>query len=167
MLERLDDPDLLAHAAAVVTDRATEGPRVELQALAQLGAANGRPAGELGEVVEVALASEAVIQRDAAGQVPDPAADGDAVARGVQPEDGRPAGGRVQVPQQQPDEGALAGAVRPEKPEDLSFADLEGDVVEGADRAGVTQAARLVVLGEPLCGDCGHGPKARPSADHQ
>ena len=161
VLERLDDPDLLAHPAAVVADRPAEGPRIELEAVAQLGAADRWPAGELGKVVEVALAGEAVVQRDAAGEVADPAADRDAVAGRVEPEDRRPAGRRVQVAEQQPDERALARAVGAEEAEDLALADLEGHVIERPDHARVGAAAtRRVVLGEPLGGDRGHRPKA-------
>ena len=76
VLQGLDDPELLAHAARVVADRPAQGPGVELEAVAQGGAPDGRPAGEIGEVVEVALAGQAVVERDAARQVPRPGADG-------------------------------------------------------------------------------------------
>ena len=83
-------------------------------------AADRRPAGERGEVVEVALAGEVVVERDPAGQVADRAADGDAVADDVEPEHAPAPGRRVEVAQEQADERGLAGAVRPQEAEDLA-----------------------------------------------
>ena len=149
VLQRLDDPELLAHASRVVADRPAERSRIELEAVAQRRAPDGRPAGEVGEVVEVALTRQAVVERDAAGQVAGVGADGHGLGDDVPPEHSRRPGRRVQEPEQEPDEGALAGAVGPEEPEHLARADVERDVVERRDRRAAMPQPAAVVLGQP------------------
>ena len=128
-------PDLLAHPPRVVADGAAERSSGQLQAVEQLGATGRRPAGQLAEVVEQALAGQGVVQGDAAGQVADPPPDLDAVADDVPAQDRRGPGRRVEIAEQQPDRGRLARAVRAEEPEDLALADADRQVVEGPDVA--------------------------------
>ena len=51
-------------------------------------------------------------------------------------------GGRVEEPEQQADERALARAVGPEEAEDLALADVERHVVERPDRAAAVPGRR-------------------------
>jgi hypothetical protein len=150
----LHDADLLAHAARVVPDRPPEGPLRQLERVAQGRAPDRGPPGERREVVEVADAREVVVERDAAWQVPHAPPDCDGRPHDIQVEDRRGAGRRVQVPQQQPDERALAGAVRAQEAEDLALPDLERQVVEGADGP--------VVLRQAAGGDGAHGQPRSP-----
>ena len=116
VLQRLDDPQLLAHATRVVANRPAERPGIELEAVTQGGAPDGRTAGEVGEVVEVALARQPVVERDASRQVAGVGADRHGLSDDVPAEHARRSGRRMQETEQEPDEGALAGAVGPRKP---------------------------------------------------
>ena len=154
MLEGLHDADLLAHPPGVVADRAAEDAIGQLELLADGGATDRRPARERGEVVEEAQARQPVVERDPARQVAAPPADGDAVADDVEPEHTPSPGGRVQVPQQEADQGRLARPVGPQEPEDLALPHVQGHVLEGVHAP--------VVLGQALHRDRAHGRKATP-----
>ena len=141
VLKRLDDADLLAHAARVVADEPFQGGRRQFQPIAQLAAPHRRTAGQLGEVVEQPFSAERVVERDAARQVADAATDRDAVAHDVEAEHASTAGGRMQKPEQQANRRALPGSVRAEEAEDLALAHDEIERFERSD-------FMAVVLGE-------------------
>jgi hypothetical protein len=63
------------------------------------------------------------------------AAGADRVGRDVHARDGGPAPGELHAGGEDADGGGLAGAVRPEEPEDLTGGDGEADPVDGVDRA--------------------------------
>ena len=153
VLERLDDADLLAHAAGVVAHRPLERPAGQLQPVDQLRAQRRRPPVQPGQVVEHLLAGQRVVQRDAAGQVASRRANGDAVADDVVAEHAPLAGGRMQEAEQQPDGRRLARAVGPQEAEDLAFANVDREVVQGAHDlvpAARGKASLAVVLGQTL-----------------
>jgi hypothetical protein len=99
VLQRLDDPDLLAHAPGVVADRPPQRRRRHLEPLAELGLPGRRPAGELAEVVEQVLPGHRVVERDAARQVARPGPDRDGVANDVEAHDGAAAGAGMEEAQ--------------------------------------------------------------------
>ena len=84
-------------------------------------------------------------QRELAGQIAHPAADGHRVAPAVETEHGRRARGRMQQVEDRADERGLARAVRPEEPEDLAGRDLQ---VDRFDAAGLP-----VALGQAVSAD--------------
>src|SRR5690606_28338019 len=129
------DADLLAHAARVVTNAAAEIGLWHLESLDELVASEGCAALEAGKIVEDLRAGHRVIERDPAGQVPGPCANLDRLTDDVQAQDGREAGGRVEEPEQRPDQRRLAGAIRPQEAEDLALANVERHAVEGGDGA--------------------------------
>ena len=103
----------------------------------------------------MALARQPVVERDAAGQVADVGADGDRLRDDVPPEDLRSAGRRMQEPEQQPDERALAGAIGSQEAEHLAGADVERDVVQRGDHRAAVPRPAAVVLGQPARRDRG------------
>ena len=108
-------------------------------------------------LVDLALHLTEQMQRLGAGQrrpqaclarnIRQPSMGGDRVATAVQTEDLRPAGTRVDQPEQEPDRRRLAGAVRAEYAEHLTGRNLEVEVTQRGDVA--------VVLGQPESADCG------------
>ena len=169
VLQRLHDAELLAHPPAVVADRAGEIAGGQLEAVDHARAPARRPAVEGSEVVEELRAGHRVVQRDAAGQVADAAADGHAVRLRVEAEDAG-AAGRVgcRNPRRSRMQVALAGPVGAQEPEDLARPDREVDVVEGRDRPAAVprqpgpEAPGEIVLREPARLDDAHGPEATP-----
>ena len=133
VLQRLDDADLLAHAARVVADEPLQRRTRQLQPVAQLAAPHRRTAGQLAEIVEQPLARERVVERDAAGQVADPATDRHAVAHDVEAEHAAAARGRMEKPEQEADRRALPGSVRTEEAEHLALTDDEIERFERSD----------------------------------
>src|SRR5207249_12224491 len=82
-----------------------------------------RHAVDAAEEVNVLLDREVIVERELLRHVPDVAANGLGVARDVVSADSGAAARRAEQPAENPDRGGLAGAVRPEKSEDLACAD--------------------------------------------
>ena len=137
VLQRLDDADLLAHAARVIADQPLQRGRRQLQPLAQLAAPDGRTAGQLAEIVEQPFSGQRVVERDAAGQVADPAPDRHGVADDVEAEHAAVAGGWMQESEQQPDGRALPCSVGTKEPEHFALADDEIERFQGANLVAV------------------------------
>src|SRR5688500_17244763 len=91
-------------------------------------------------------------ERVVLGHVADELADLRPVRPHVQVEDGGGAAGRLDQPQQDLEQRALARAVRADQPDDPRL-DLEGEAIERGDGA--------VALGEPRQGDQCHAPTLR------
>ena len=150
VLERLDDADLLAHAARVVADRPAQRRVVELEPVEQLGAAGRRPARTARPSSSSSRSPVSVVpERDAARQVARLAADLDRVAVDVEAEDRRAAGRRVEEAEQQPDRRRLAGAVRARgtrrsRPRSTAIVEVgQGRRrLRGRDRSGRSRASR-------------------------
>src|SRR5262249_50934755 len=81
-------------------------------------------------VAEVIDGGHLIVEADGVGHVADPTLDRKRLARGVEAEHAHVAAGNVGKPQQHQDRRRLAGAVRPEQPEDLTATDGEGDVID-------------------------------------
>jgi hypothetical protein len=141
--ERLNEAELLPVPLGQAPDLAAQ---VQLQAFGQLiNAGTSDAAAEVGEIGQQLPAGLAAVDDELAGEVPDPTAQGDAVAPGVDPQDGdAPAGGSDQV-QQQPDGGGLAGTVGAQEPIHLAAMHLQ---IQPGQTAGAA-----VSLDEPLGGD--------------
>ncbi len=130
--EHGNDPDLLAVAPRQLPD---PDRRVELEALGQLPPGIGRQSPQRGQVAELLgrgqLTEVARLARQE-GEVamhigrPQPA---------VEPIDLGPAGRRPEEPEQAPDGGRLARAVRTEEAEDLALIDRQVDLLDPASRA--------------------------------
>jgi hypothetical protein len=115
--ERLHDPDLLAIAPRELPDRTVEH---HLEPLTQRAAKRGGRVAQANERVELLTCGEAVCEPQIAREVAHLPARRDPVSAAVQAEHDRPARGRPDQVEQQPDRRALAGAVRPEEAEDLA-----------------------------------------------
>ncbi len=131
VLERLDDAELLAHAARVRPHRSTQGGLAQLEAVGQVGPQRGRSPGEGGQLVEQPLPGEAVPERDPAGQIADAPTDLHRIALDVATQDRGTPRGRVEESEQQSDGGRLAGAVGAEEAEDLALVDRDVEIDEG------------------------------------
>ena len=89
---------------------------------------------ELGEVAQVVERREPLVQPAVAAEdVPDPLAHPVRVVDDVASEDERLPRRRDQQRDQHLDRRRLAGAVRPEQPEELALLDLEADAADGLD----------------------------------
>ncbi len=91
----------------------------------------GRPR-RLGHVVELLARGQLSEVGRIAADVGEPDVGRRGLAPAVVAKDGRPAGGRSQEAEQDPDRRGLAGAVRAEEAEDLAFVDLEIHVLDAA-----------------------------------
>ncbi len=140
VLEGDDEGDLLLVALAVLLELAR---RVEVEALDEAGLVGGvDAAAQVGEVLQVLAARQAVVEGELAGQVADPPVDRHRVgARRDAEHPGRPRGRPDQV-EEGPDRRRLAGAVRPQEPEDLPLGNGEIDLDD--------PAVAAVALGELL-----------------
>lgn len=85
---------------------------------------------EAGEQLDVLAPGQGPVGGQLLRQVADRAADGHPVTRHVEAEDLDHAGPGREEGGDQPDRRRLPGAVRPEEPEDLSFDDVQVDVVD-------------------------------------
>jgi hypothetical protein len=90
------------------------------------------PAAKVAEVLDRLAAGQAVVQRELARDVADPAMDRDRVLRGLDLEHEGAAGCRADQVEQGPDRRGLAGAVGPEEAEDLALGDVEVDIDDAA-----------------------------------
>jgi hypothetical protein len=138
-LERRDQTELLH-----VTSRVGPAPqrRVELEPLDQGGPRRRVCAPmEASEQLEVLLAGQVRPHDEVARDARQSAVELGHVAPRVLPQDRGAAACRLQEPHQQTDRRGLAGAVRPQEPEDLAGAHLEREIEE---RQGPS-----VTLGQP------------------
>lgn len=131
MHECLDDSQLLPVSLRELPD----GPvGHDAEPLAELGSEPlVNSATQSREGVELLLACQAVREAKVAGEVADVLVRLHRSPPRVDPEHGRPAAGRADEPEQQPDRCALAGAVRPQVPEHLSLLDAQVEVADGDD----------------------------------
>ena len=122
VLEGLHDPELLAHAPAVVPDGPAAGPAsAELQAVEEPAAEHGRPAVERPQVVAAGRSRSSCRRGRSrrAGSRPGRGSPRRPAAR-VEAEDPGRSRGRVEEAEEEADAGALAGSVGTEEPEDLA-----------------------------------------------
>src|SRR6266550_4575169 len=147
MLKRHDQPDLLLVPLRVLLELAR---RVDIEAGDEIGlVCRVDAAAKIREVFDRLAAGQLVVEGELAWQVADPPMDRDGIGSRLDAEDRRPAAGRPEVVEQDPDRRRLPGAVRAEKAERLALVDLEVDIDDATVRA--------VRLGELLClDDRGH-----------
>ena len=87
---------------------------------------------QVAEVLERLSSGEPVVEGEFARQIPDPSVDRHRIDRRLDAEDEGFARGRSDEVQHRPDRRRLAGAVGPEKAEDLALFDLEVDIDDPA-----------------------------------
>ncbi len=126
VLERDDQADLLLVALRVLLEPPA---RVEVERLDQLGDVGlVHAAAQVAEVGDGLRAGQPVVQVELAGQIADPAMDRDRIGGRLDAEDLGAPGCRPDEVEQDAHRRRLAGAVRPEEPEDLALGDLEVEV---------------------------------------
>src|SRR5262249_43281013 len=145
--EGLYDADLALVAAGVLTKLAGG---IEAQTVNQLFEIRLVDAAtQMAEILEDLATGEVRIERQLARQITDNALDLHRLLPAIQIRDARCAGVWIEQRHQQANGRCLAGAVRPEKAEGLSFVDVECDVVDAP--------AAAVALGQPFgLDDCAH-----------
>jgi hypothetical protein len=133
--QRLRQADALNHALRVLAEaKAPLGvqPDVVKHARNPSGHVGPAQAEEAREVGEQLLAGEVIVEVGILGKKSDPGLHGRITDRPAQ-DPGRTGRG-IQQLHQQLERGALAGAVRPEKPEDFTLVDRQREAVEGTIR---------------------------------
>src|SRR4249919_2664629 len=151
MHECLDEPELLTVPLRELTNRSVESdaePLAELVAIVGVHA-SAQPC----EGVELLTTRQAIREPQISGQIADESTRRDPLRTSVEPEEGHTARGRMDQVEQEPDRGALAGAIRSQVSEDLTPCNAQIEVDERSN-------APPVRLGQSDCldrGRLGHG----------
>ena len=130
MLQRLDDAELLPHAARVLAHRAVEVLGGELEQLARTRAPAPLATAQERQVLEHLESAHALVEPWSARQVAEAAALPDAVEPRVAPEHRDRSLVGAQESERDADGGRLAGAVRAEEAEHLALRDPQVEAVE-------------------------------------
>ncbi len=142
--ERLGELDPLLHARGVAAYRPVAllvQPDVPEDLGRSLARSRPRQAGHEGEMRDEIGRRCVGRQAIVLGKVADELADVGPASPDVHVEDGRLARGRVDEPEEDLEERALAGAVRSDQPDDAAF-DLDGQAVERGDAARIALCER-------------------------
>jgi len=142
VLQRLDQAELLLHAARPAGDGTVEVAGRQVEAPAQLVPPGRRRPLQVAEEPQVLGAGQLAVEPQLPRQVADPRREVAVVGERVQAEHPGPAGGRREQPNQATDRGRLARPVGAEEAEHLPLPYLQVEVLD-PDRWPVALAQRL------------------------